>query len=75
MLLTETQAATLLGVQPATLAAWRSRGGGPIFVRIGSGKKPAVRYRRGDLLAWAADRRHANTAHRIGASEVHVRDT
>jgi hypothetical protein len=68
-LLNETEAALFLALQPSTLAAWRCRGGGPAFIRVGSGKKPAIRYRLGDLRTWAGERRHANTAHRIGTSD------
>ncbi len=45
-LLTENDAADVLGVSPRTLANWRSRGGGPHFVRL-NGK--AIRYRASDL--------------------------
>lgn len=41
----EHTAAQMLMVQPQTLAAWRSRGQGPAFVRVGR----AVRYLRSDL--------------------------
>lgn len=45
-----------LGIAPATLAAWRSRGTGPAFVKLGA---RLVRYRRADLSAYvAAHRRH-----------------
>lgn len=71
VLLAEDQAASLLGVKGATLASWRSRGrlhgNGPPFIRLGDSKKPAIRYKRGDLIAWAADRRHRNTNSKIGA--------
>ncbi len=40
--LTETQAAELLAVSVRTLQAWRTRGGGPPYVKIGR----AVRYQR-----------------------------
>ena len=50
-LLTTRAAAELLGLQPATLVAWRTRGtpGRPQPVRLGS---RSVRYRETDLLAW-----------------------
>ena len=40
-----------LGVAPATLAAWRSRGTGPAFVKLGP---RLVRYRRADLSTYVA---------------------
>jgi hypothetical protein len=46
--LTEGQAARLLGVSPRTMQAWRLRGGGPPYLKIGR----AVRYRRKVLVAF-----------------------
>jgi hypothetical protein len=46
-------AALYLGISPNTLNCWRSRRAGPAFVKVG-GK---VRYRLGDLDAWADRRR------------------
>lgn len=45
----ETEAANFLAVRVSALQAWRTRGGGPHFVRP-SGR--LVRYCRRDLLAW-----------------------
>ena len=45
-------AAELLGLSPATLHHWRSRGEGPQFVKLGG----AVRYRPEDLEKWIASR-------------------
>ncbi len=56
-LLDEAAAARFLGMQSSTLSAWRSRGGGPPFLHVGDGKRPAVRYARADLIAWAQQRR------------------
>ncbi|MFL9829045.1 helix-turn-helix domain-containing protein, partial [Rhodoplanes sp. SY1] len=44
----ENQAATLLGVSVRTLQAWRVRGGGPPYVKIGC----AVRYQRRALVTF-----------------------
>jgi excisionase family DNA binding protein len=44
----ETQAATFLGVSVRTLQAWRIRGGGPPFLKLGR----AVRYQRRALVAY-----------------------
>jgi predicted DNA-binding transcriptional regulator AlpA len=46
--LNEHQAATFLGLSTRTLQAWRVRGGGPRFMKIGR----AVRYQRRELLAF-----------------------
>jgi hypothetical protein len=48
-LLTESEAAKLLKIQPATLATWRSRGWPHLpFVRVGR----CVRYRPQDIVAF-----------------------
>jgi predicted DNA-binding transcriptional regulator AlpA len=53
------EAAYCLGVSPRTLEAWRVRGGGPPFSKIGA---RAVRYQRAAVLAWAANRQRQSTA-------------
>ncbi len=45
--------ATLLGLTPRALEAWRQRGDGPAFIRI---SKRCVRYRREDVEAWLSTR-------------------
>ena len=51
------QAAEYLGLKRTTLEAWRCRGGGPKFVKLGR----AVRYRQTDLDAWIESRLRENT--------------
>ncbi len=46
--LNEGQAAEFLGVSVRTLQAWRVRGGGPVYVKLGR----AVRYQRRVLVAF-----------------------
>jgi hypothetical protein len=46
--LNETQAAQFLGVSVRTLQAWRVRGGGPLYCKIGR----SVRYQRKVLIAF-----------------------
>ena len=58
-LLREPEAARLLGLTPRTLEAWRHRGGGPPFIPL---SRRAIRYRRGDLIDWAQERRVRSTA-------------
>lgn len=58
-LLTELEAAESLGVSPRTLANWRSRGGGPVFVRLG-GK--AIRYHTSDLAEFVEECRRRHTS-------------
>jgi predicted DNA-binding transcriptional regulator AlpA len=49
VLLTEKEAAALLGLRPNTLNAWRNRATGPKYLRIG---RKAIRYRLLDVLAF-----------------------
>jgi hypothetical protein len=48
-LLNDSEAATVLGLSPATLRSWRCRGIGPAFVKMGRGTRAAVRYHHDDL--------------------------
>ena len=58
MLLRTTGAAKILDVSKATLETWRSRGGGPVFVKYDR----AVRYRTEDLDKFIAERIRSNTS-------------
>lgn len=58
-LLDERDAGAALGMKPRTMQLWRSRGGGPPFVRVSS---RCVRYRVADLEAWAAARVRTSTS-------------
>jgi hypothetical protein len=53
------QAALLLGVEPRTLASWRSRHVGPAVVRL---SPRVIRYRRGDVLAYIERARRGGAA-------------
>jgi predicted DNA-binding transcriptional regulator AlpA len=57
-LLGNLDAADFLGVKPQTLDAWRLRGCGPQFFKVGR----LIKYRESDLLDWLETRRCANTA-------------
>ena len=52
------EAAERLTVSKATLEAWRCRGGGPVFLKLGK----AVRYRLSDLDAFTESRLMNNTS-------------
>lgn len=52
---TETEAATRLGLKVATLRAWRHQGKGPAYVRLGR----AIRYLAIDLDDFLHSNRHA----------------
>lgn len=58
-LLTEKEAAKILGFSIRTLQNWRHRGGGPRFVRVSKG---CIRYRREDLEAWVEERLRWSTS-------------
>ena len=66
LLVTEKEAADLLGLTPRTLQAWRHRGGGPEYVRVSS---RCVRYRPADLEAWAEDRLYSSTSEESAEAE------
>jgi len=57
-LLDEKQAARILGVTPRALQAWRHRGGGPDFCRLGR----RIRYRLTDIKVWIATNTHQSTS-------------
>lgn len=52
------EAAEVLGVKKSTLEAWRCRGGGPTFLKIGK----CVRYRTSDLENFMESRLRKNTS-------------
>ena len=53
-LLTTAEAARLAGAGERTFWAWSRSGLAPAPLKIGHGTRPAVRYRRSELLAWIA---------------------
>jgi predicted DNA-binding transcriptional regulator AlpA len=59
-LLNETQVAKRLHCEVKTLQAWRCRGGGPMFVRIGR----LIRYEPEAVQRWIESRRAASTSSR-----------
>jgi predicted DNA-binding transcriptional regulator AlpA len=56
---TTTEASAYTGLALKTLEGYRTRGGGPLFVRYG---RKAVRYRRSDLDNWMNERTLASTS-------------
>ena len=53
----DADAARILGMSRKTLANWRSRGVGPIYLKYG-GRQGAVRYTIADLKTWRNAQRH-----------------
>ena len=58
-LLNEVQAAGYLAISPRTLRNWRTRGGGPKYVRISA---RCIRYRMSDLKEWTENRTRHSTS-------------
>ncbi len=58
VLLDSEEAARYLRLARPTLEAWRTRGGGPAFIKLGK----AVRYRQTDLDEYLNSRTFANTS-------------
>lgn len=54
-LLTTKQAAELCGIGERTLWSWSRSGIAPAPLRIGLGLRPAVRFKRVELLQWIQD--------------------
>ena len=69
-LLKDPEAALRLGISPSTLRSWRCRGIGPSYVKLGRGKKAAVRYDHQDLDEYIAQGRHVLNASVRAAHEV-----
>lgn len=59
-LLNETQVARRLHCEVKTLQAWRCRGGGPPFVKVGR----LVRYNPSSVAAWIESREKHSTSER-----------
>jgi predicted DNA-binding transcriptional regulator AlpA len=53
------EAGRIIGFTPRTLDTWRSRGGGPPFLKLG---RRAVRYQRRALFEWLAERQRCDTS-------------
>lgn len=55
----EKRAAEYLGISPRTLQGYRTKGGGPEFVKI---SHKVVRYKIADLIKWTQTRKRKNTS-------------
>ena len=67
-LITERDAAKLLSISERTLRNWRTRGGGPRFVRVSA---RCIRYRILDIETWATDRTRRSTSD-LGISPIEL---
>lgn len=61
-LLTNEEAATLLGIKPNTLEIWRTKDKGPEFIKMGETKQSPIRYHIDDIKAWLHSRKFRNTS-------------
>lgn len=61
-LLTNVEAAAMLGLQPTTLEIWRTRGKGPKFVKLGFSKQAPIRYNQDEILSWLETQCFNNTS-------------
>jgi transposase len=52
-LITEREAAAMIGLSIQTLRHWRVRRVGPAYLKFGRGRQGPVRYALEDLLEWA----------------------
>ncbi len=56
------KAAEYLGISRKSLERWRTEGTGPAFVKVGPGRRAAVRYRKADLDDWISAQTVTSTA-------------
>jgi hypothetical protein len=68
-LLTNEQAAALLGIKPTTLEIWRIKGRSPPFLKLGSSKQAPVRYQRSTMAAWLNEKSFASTSAYAGSQK------
>lgn len=64
-LLTTAEAAKYLRLSPRTLEDYRIKGGGPVFIRIGLGRRAPVLYDLEDLNAWLKGQKRGSVAEEV----------
>lgn len=66
-LLTTRDAAAYLSLSPKSLERYRCEGTGPQYIKLGTGRRASVRYRKADLEAWVTSSiTNSTTAHQRG---------
>lgn len=60
--LSNDEAAALIGIAPSTLKLYRHLGRGPRFIKLGESKNAGVVYERADIEAWKEERKFASTS-------------
>jgi len=68
-LIDDKAAAVRLGVSAPTLRSWRCRGLGPTYIKLGRGKRAAVRYDLRDLAQFIEQGRQDSSSSVRAASE------
>ncbi len=68
-LVDDKEAAKRLGMRPPTLRSWRCRGVGPVYIKLGRGKRAAVRYDLRDLAQFIEQGRQDSSSSVRAASE------
>ncbi|MCW9059723.1 MAG: helix-turn-helix domain-containing protein [Gammaproteobacteria bacterium] len=61
-LITNEEAADLLGIKPNTLEIWRTKGKGPKFVKMGEHKQAPIRYMRPEIFDWLERQSFSSTS-------------
>ena len=61
-LLSNVEAAAMLGLKPTTLEIWRTRGKGPKFIKLGRSKQAPIRYSEAVIIAWIEGGTCSNTS-------------
>lgn len=64
-LLTTVEAAKYLRLSPRTLEDYRIKGGGPVFIRIGLGRRAPVLYDLEDLNGWLKSQKRGSVAEEV----------
>ena len=62
LVLSPSEAAEAIGLKPKTLAKLRQTGEGPVFTRLGGGKRSSVAYLVSDIEAFLQKGRRSSTA-------------
>lgn len=71
-MLSNAEAAALIGVTPKTLNWWRHIGRGPKFIKYGTHRCAGVRYDPADIEAWKAERKFNSTTEYSAAARASV---
>lgn len=74
-LLSNAQAASLLGITPNTLKFWRHKNRGPAFIKLGDAPQAGVAYDEADVIAWRDARKFTSTSAYSLAAQANVRST